>query len=108
VPHSVHRQLAEQAQQLARSKEKAETTAEAVSVQQQQHEEDGVEWGEQLQHPKRRLLQAGSSRRRLPGEYGGGEASDVVCDSTTLSYTAQIGPLGPQACGQYNVGERSL
>jgi hypothetical protein len=31
-----------------------------------------------------------------------------VCDSTTLSYTAQIGPLGPQACGQYNVGERSL
>jgi hypothetical protein len=105
----------EQPQQLVQSGEaegEEEGNVEAIPVQ-QHHEEEGLEWSEQQQQqqqqqqPKRRLLQ-GSSRRRLPGEYGGGEASDVVCDSTTLSYTAQIGPLGPKACGQYKVGERPL
>jgi hypothetical protein len=56
------------------------------------------------------LLQHGGSsrRRRLPGEGGGGEAGDVVCDGTTVSYGAQFGPFPPTACGEYKVSKWRL
>jgi hypothetical protein len=56
------------------------------------------------------LLQhgGGSRRRRLPGEGGGGEAGDIVCDGTTVSYGAQFGPFPPAACGEYKVRQDAM
>jgi hypothetical protein len=81
-----------------------------VQPQEQEQQQRQLQDQQQQQHKGRSLQQLPDrvSSSKLPGAGGGGEAADVVCDTTTLNYGTHIGPLGPGACGHFKVSTAAL